>query len=139
MELTLDESNRCIERLAQAVPFRFVDRVRYLDGAHVVTELHTQSMPERFADAASVDAYAVLEFAAQSSGLILRGRKKEGARGLIASFRSVQWKTHDALCFPLSLESRLVDERWMLFEFDFQVHSGTELAVIGSIGIVIGR
>ena len=139
MELTLDESTRCIERLAQAVPFRFVDRVRYLDQARVVTELHGYGMPGRFADTDCADAYAVLEFAAQSSGLILRGRKKEGTRGVISSFRSVEWKTRDALGFPLSLESRLVDERWMLFEFDFTVHSGTQLAVTGNIGIVIGR
>lgn len=138
MEVCEAESARLIDGLAQAAPFRFVDRVRYLDEVRVVTELlHGRSMPERFADAMWVDTYAVLEFAAQSSGLVLRGRKKDGSRGVIASFRGVERKIREALRLPLRLESRLVNERWTLYEFDFQVHSGAELAVIGSVGIVI--
>ncbi len=139
MELSLEDSERCIDGLAQAMPFRFVDRVHYLDETRVVTEMHGRSMPERFMDAACVDAYAVLEFVAQSSGLVLRGRKKSGARGVIASFRGVEWKTREPLRLPLRMESRLVDERWTRFEFDFRVDSEEVLAVVGSIGIVIGR
>jgi hypothetical protein len=138
MEVCAAESSRLIDGLAQAAPFRFVDRVRYLDEVRVVTELlQGRCMPERFADATWVDTYAVLEFAAQSSGLVLRGRKKNGARGVIASFRGVERKVREALRLPLRLESRLVNERWTSYEFDFQVYSGAELAVTGSIGIVI--
>src|SRR5262249_37186694 len=130
MELCEPESARLIDGLAQTAPFRFVDRVHYLDEVRVVTELlHGRCLPERFADAIEVDTYTVLEFAAQSSGLVLRGRKKEGSRGVIASFRGVEHKTRDVLHLPLRLESRLVSERWNLYEFDFQVHSGEQLAV----------
>ena len=139
MELCQAESTRLIEGLAQEKPFRFVDRVCYLDETRVVTELHGQEMPLRFVDASGVDTYAVLEFAAQSSGLLLRSRKKDGARGVIASFRGVECKNSDALRLPLRLESQLVGERWTMFEFDFQVYGGAELALVGSIGIVIGR
>lgn len=139
MEMSLAESERCIDGLAQTAPFRFVDRVCYLDEERVVAELHGRNMPDRFVDAAGVDAYAVLEFAAQSSGLVLRGRKTNGARGVIASFRGVEWKTREPLRLPLRLESRLVDERWTRFEFDFRVYSEQVLGVVGSIGIVIGR
>lgn len=138
MEVCETESARLIEGLAQTAPFRFVDRVRYLDEVRVVTELlHGRCMPERFADAILVDTYAVLEFAAQSSGLVLRGRKKPGSRGVIASFRGIEQKTRETLRFPLRLESRLVSERYTLYEFDFQVHSQAQLAVTGSVGIVI--
>ena len=138
MEVCETESARLIDGLAQTAPFRFVDRVRYLDDVCVVTELlQGRSMPERFADAVAVDTYAVLEFAAQSSGLVLRSRKKDGSRGVIASFRGIEQKTREALRFPLRLESRLVSERYTLYEFDFQVHSGAQLAVTGSVGIVI--
>ena len=138
MEVCEAESARLIDGLAQTAPFRFVDRVRYLDEVRVMTELlQGRCMPERFADSTSVDTYAVLEFAAQSSGLVLRGRKKDGSRGVIASFRGVEHKIREALHLPLRLESRLVSERWTLYEFDFQVHSGEQLAVIGSVGIVI--
>ena len=139
MDLCETESARLIDGLAQAPPFRFVDRVHYLEAGRVVTELREHPMPGRFVDAVRVDTYAVLEFAAQSSGLILRDRKKQGGRGVIASFRGVERKTAEELRLPLRLESRLVDERWSLYEFEFQVHSQAELAMVGSIGIVIGR
>ncbi|MDR2012140.1 MAG: hypothetical protein LBQ20_03680 [Rhodanobacter sp.] len=138
MEVGEAESARLIDGLAQTAPFRFVDRVRYLDEVRVVTEfLHGRCLPERFADALWVDTYAVLEFAAQSSGLVLRDRKKEGSHGVIASFRGIEHKIREALRLPLRLESRLVSERSTLYEFDFQVYSEEQLAVIGSVGIVI--
>lgn len=138
MHVSEAESARLIDGLAQAVPFRFVDRVCYLGAARVVTELHERGMPLRFEDVGGGDTYMVLEYAAQSSGLILRNRKKPGSRSLIASFRGVQRKTLGPLRWPLRLESRLVGESWTLFEFDFEVYGGAELALVGSIGIVIG-
>ncbi len=139
MELGEEASARCIAGLAQAAPFRFVDRVRFLDDTRVVTELHGQGLPHRFVDADEVETWTVLEFAAQSSGLVLRDRKKAGARGVIASFRGVERRSDEALRFPLRLESTLVDDRGPLYGFDFEVHSTAGLAVVGNIVIHIGR
>jgi predicted hotdog family 3-hydroxylacyl-ACP dehydratase len=130
---------RYIEELAQKPPFRFVDRIVHLDESSVVTELHGWEMPGRFADAQQVEMYVVLELAAQSSGLVLRDRKKAGARGVIASFRDVERTADRELTYPLRLASRLVDERWTMFGFDFEVYSGEGLAMVGNVGIFIGR
>jgi hypothetical protein len=138
MEVCEEESARYIDELAQGLPFKFVDRVRFLNEFCVVAELHGKGMPYRFADAAQVDTYAILEFAAQSSGLVLRGRKLSGRRGVISSFQDVERKKNGALHFPLRLESALVDERLSFFQFDFKVHSDSEIAVVGSISIFIG-
>jgi hypothetical protein len=138
MEVSEQESARYIEELAQAVPFKFVDRIIFLNDSCVVTELHSRGLPHRFADATEVDTFGVLEFAAQSSGLILRERKKPGQRGVISSFQNVERKQNSALQFPLRLESQLIDERWSFFEFRFKVLSGAELAVEGNINIFIG-
>jgi hypothetical protein len=139
MEVSEEASECYIDDLAQAVPFRFVDRVRFLDDSRAVTELRACVMPYRFVDLEQVDTYAILEFAAQSSGLILRGRKKEGGRGVITSFTRVERKKCEKLDFPLRLESRLVEDRRPLFEFSFQVHAGSELVFVGNVGIFIRR
>lgn len=139
MELSQAQSASLIDGLAQAAPFRFIDRVCFLDDERVVTELHRQDMPQRFADADALETYAALEFAAQSSGLLLRGRKLAGARGVIASFRGIEAQSGVPLRLPLRLESRLVSARWTLFEFDFAVYVESQLALVGNIGIVIGR
>lgn len=139
MEVSEEASEGYIDGLAQAVPFRFVDRVRFLDDSRAVTELRARVMPYRFADVEQVDTYSILEFAAQSSGLILRGRKHEGGRGVITSFTGVERKTREKLRFPLRLESRLVEDRWPLFGFSFQVHEASELVFVGNVGIFIRR
>lgn len=139
MEMNQDESTRCIDGLAQTAPFRFVDRVLFLDETRVEAELHGRGLPDRFAEQDQADLYVILEFAAQSSGLVLRGRKNKGARGVIASFRGVENKATGPIRFPLRIESRLVDERWSMYEFDFRVHTDSELTVTGNIGIFIGR
>jgi len=133
-------SQACIDGLAQTVPFRFVDRVRFLDDCRVVTEIHARAMPHRYVSPEQADTYAILEFAAQSSGLILRGMKtnRGAGRSFIRSL-SGERKTHGEIEFPLQLESRLVQERWTLFEFSFQVHAGSELVFTGSVGIMMGR
>ena len=139
MEVSEGASDSYIEGLAQTVPFRFVDRVSFLDESRAVTELRSDIMPSRFADPQSVDTYVILEFAAQSSGLILRGRKQQGGRGVIASLSGVEHKKCGKVDFPLRLESRLVEERSPLFQFTFQVHAGSQLVFIGNVGIFIRR
>lgn len=138
MEVSEEKSARYIDELAQKVPFKFVDRIVFLDESSVVTELHGKGLPYRFADAAQVDTFGVLEFVAQSSGLILRERKTPGRRGVISSFQNVERKQDIPLEFPLRLESQLIDERWSFFEFRFKVLSKAELAFEGNINIFIG-
>jgi hypothetical protein len=138
MDVSEEASERYINALAQAAPFRFVDRVHFLDDVRVVTELRASGMPNRFVDPEQVDTYTILEFAAQSSGLILSGRKKAGGRGVITSFTGVEQKCAK-LEFPFRLESLLVEERSPLFEFKFKVHAGTKLAFVGGVGIFIHR
>jgi hypothetical protein len=138
MEVSEEESVRCIDELAQGLPFKFVDKVCFLNESCVVTELHGRGMPYRFADTAQADTYAILEFAAQSSGLVLRNRKLSGRRGVISSFQDVQRKKSGVLYFPLRLESTLVDQRWSFFEFHFKVYSDSDIAVVGGISIFIG-
>jgi hypothetical protein len=132
-------SKRYIGGLAQTIPFRFVDRVRFLDDSRVVTDLCSRALPHRFVAPGQVDTYVILEFAAQSCGLILRGRKKsQGGRGFIASLTGER-RNRGGIELPLQLDAHLVEERWARFEFRFQVHSGTELVFVGSVGIFIGR
>ena len=138
MEVSEQASESYIRELAQAVPFRFVDRVRFLDESRAVTELRLLALPHRFVDPEQVETYAMLEFAAQSSGMILRGRKKEGGRGVITSL-SGKRKTWERLEFPLQLESCLVEARSPLFDFRFQVHAGSALVFVGTVGIFIRR
>lgn len=136
MEVSEQASESFIRDLAQTAPFRFIDRVRFLDDSRAVTELRWVPLPHRFVDPEQVETYAILEFAAQSSGLILRGRKKAGGRGVITSLTGKR-KTPEKLEFPLRLESCLVEERSPLFEFSFQVHAGAELVFVGTVGIFI--
>ncbi len=133
----MEASASYIDGLAQAVPFRFVDRVCFLDDSRAVTELQAHGRPHRFVDVEQLGTYAILEFAAQSSGLILRSRKQAGGRGVIASFRGVERKKYAKLEFPLRLESRIVEERSPLFEFSFEVHEGSQLVFVGNVGIFI--
>jgi len=136
MQVSETASECYIEGLTQIVPFRFVDRVHFLNDSRAVTELSARAMPYRFVAPGQVDTYAILEFAAQSSGLILRGRKKGGGRGVITSLTGERKKCGE-IELPLRLESRLVEERYSLFEFSFQVHAGLELVFVGSVGIFI--
>jgi hypothetical protein len=138
MQLSETTSDCYIDGLAQAAPFRFVDRVCFLDDSRAVTELRACGMPRRFVAPEQVDTYTILEFAAQSSGLILRGRKEGGGRGVITSLKGERKKSGE-IEFPLQLEARLVEERGPLFGFSFQVHAGSDLVFVGSVGIFIRR
>ncbi|OIN53998.1 hypothetical protein [Pseudomonas costantinii] len=139
-EMHMDEleSAARISALAQGIPFRFIDRVRFLDRERVITELHRQPMPGRFVDNDPIEMIALLEFAAQSSGLILRERRERpGGPGMITSFSQVQRKLLSPLQFPLYLESRLTDERHVLFDFAFEIRSAHQPAVSGNVGIYL--
>lgn len=137
MKLSDELSTLYIEGLAQTAPFRFVDKVLYLDETQVITELYGSDNPYKFADASQVETYVMLEYAAQSSGLILRD-KKRGQRGVIASFQQVERKSYQQVRFPVRLESRLVEERRPVYSFEFGVFAGDELMVQGTISIFIG-
>lgn len=138
MQLNTEASQKYIADLAQTAPFRFIDRVSYLDDLRVVTELHLRTLPHRFVDPDEIETYAIFEFAAQSSGLILHGRKKAGGRGFITSL-SGRREAHSSLEFPLQLESCLVEDSSPLFQFRFRVHDASALVFVGTVGIFIRR
>jgi hypothetical protein len=137
MQLTAEMSSSLIDGLAQTVPFRFVDRVLYLDEQRVITELYGRDQPLKFVAGTDVDTYVMLEYAAQSSGLILRAQK-QGQRGVIASFQQVERTSLHQVQFPIRLESRLVEARKPMYSFEFAVFASEELIVQGAISIFIG-
>jgi hypothetical protein len=135
--LTEDESNICINGLAQHMPFRFVDRVLTLSPTHIVTELQQGQLSFKFIQGDEIDTYVMLEYAAQSSGMLLRD-KKEKQRGVIASFNKVERFVYTPVAFPIRLESTLMEQRHPMYTFDFKVLSNDELIVKGTTSIFIG-
>ena len=137
MNLNAHESNNCVNGLAQTVPFRFVDRVLWMSENKITTELHQGGLPNRFTQKDQVDTYVMLEYVAQSSGLLLKD-KKEQQRGVIASFNNVERMVFEDVDFPIRLESVLVEERAPIYTFDFKVFSDSHLIVRGTTSIFIG-
>jgi len=135
--MTEYESDSYIDGLAQAVPFRFVDRVVSISNNQIVTELNAGGLPFKFTQEAHADTYVLLEYAAQSSGMLLRD-KKEKQRGVIASFKKVERFVYEPVSFPIRLESELVEQRHPMYTFDFQTFSNNELIVRGTTSIYIG-
>jgi len=135
--MSKEESNLYIEGLAQAAPFKFIDRVVWMSDDKVVTELNSGGLPNRFTQQNYVDTYVMLEYVAQSSGLLLRD-KKDQKRGVIASFKKVERLVFSEAAFPIRLESILVEQRAPMYTFDFQVFADDQVIVRGTTSIFIG-
>ena len=103
----------------------------------VVTELNSGGLPNRFTQQNYVDTYVMLEYVAQSSGLLLRD-KKDQKRGVIASFKKVERLVFSEAAFPIRLESILVEQRAPMYTFDFQVFADDQVIVRGTTSIFIG-
>ncbi len=137
MNLSPEESSYYINSLAQAAPFQFVDRVVWMSKDKVITELNSGGLPNRFTQQNYVDTYVMLEYVAQSSGLLLK-EKKDQQRGVIASFKNVERLVFTETAFPIRLESTLVEERAPMYTFYFQVFADDQVIVRGTTRIFIG-